>query len=125
MMALMRKMLVAAALCAALTAAAADTAGAHAGYLSASELRRLFPGHFEAVWKSTLNLSLEASADGKLAGRTWFASDKGTWSLHGNILCITFGGWSKAKCGPVKRQGGWFISLMRRDGTPRLKFRRR
>ena len=88
-------------------------------------MRHLFPGHFEAVWKDSLNLSLEASADGKLAGRTWFASDKGTWSLRGNILCITFGGWSKAKCGPVRERGGWYISLMRPDGTPRLKFRRR
>jgi len=118
----MRSLFAAAALCAALGATAADV---HAGYLSAGELRRLFPGHFEAVWKNTLSLSLEANADGRLAGRTWFASDKGTWSLRGNILCITFGGWKKAKCGPVKQVGGWYVSLMRRDGTPRLKFRRR
>ena len=118
----MRNLLVAAALCTALGATAAN---GHAGNLSASKLRHLFPGHFEAVWKDSLNLSLEANADGKLAGRTWFASDKGTWSLRGNILCITFGGWSKAKCGPVREKGGWYISLMRPDGTPRLKFRRR
>jgi len=118
----MRNLVVAAALCAALGAGAAK---AHAGYLSAGELRHLFPGQFEAVWKGSLNLDLEASANGRLAGHTWFASDKGTWSLRGNILCITFGGWSKAKCGPVKREGGWYFGLMRPDGTPRLKFRRR
>jgi len=121
MTALIRNLLVAAALCAAFGA----TAEAHAGYLSASELRRLFPGQFEAVWKGSLSLSLVASANGKLAGRTWFASDKGTWSLRGNVLCITFGGWSKAKCGPVREEGGWYLGLMRPDGTPRLKFRRR
>lgn len=118
----MRNLFVAAALCVGLGAAAAN---AHGGYLSASQLHRLFPGHFEAVWKGMLTLDLRASADGRLAGSSWFTSGKGTWSLKGNILCITFGGWKKAKCGPVKKEGGWYVSLVRRDGTPRLKFRRR
>ena len=119
---LLRNLLVAAALC---VAAGVTIANVHGAYLSASQLRQLFPGHFQAVWKNTLSLSLDASADGRLAGSTWFASVKGAWSLHGNNLCITFGGWKTAKCGPVKQEGGWYESLLRKDGTPRLKFRRR
>ncbi len=104
---------------------AAGTAYARAGNLSASELRDLFPGEFEAVWKDKIDLTLSAFADGRLEGQTWFVGDTGSWSVAGDILCITFGGWKKAKCGPVQKSGNWYLGLMRDDGTPRLKFRPR
>ena len=47
-----------------LGAAALGPAAARADYLSSSELRRLFPGQFEAVWKDKINLSLDAAANG-------------------------------------------------------------
>ena len=98
---------------------------AHAENVSASELRGLFPGKFEAVWKGKLNLTLSADADGRLDGHTWFVGDSGSWSVNGNILCLSFGGWKKSKCGPVQKSGNWYLGLLRADGTPRLKFRPR
>jgi len=102
---------------------AAGSHHANAGNLSASELRALFPGAFQAVWKDKLNLTLNAGADGRLDGHTWFIGDTGSWSVHGDNLCIAFGVWKKPKCGPVRKSGNWYLGLMRADGTPRLKFR--
>jgi hypothetical protein len=97
---------------------------ASAGYLSNGELRALFPGRYVAVWKERINLTLIATANGMLAGGTWFRKDTGSWRVRGNELCITFSGWKKTRCGPVRKDGAWYLGLPRKDGTPRLRFRR-
>jgi len=107
------------------TGLAMASAQAHADYLTSSQLRHLFPGQFDAVWKDKINVTLVATANGRLAGETWAKSDTGTWAVRGNRLCISFSAWTKTKCGPVRRTGDWYFGLIRTDGSPRLKFRRR
>ena len=102
-------------------------AGAQAGdTLSSGELKSLFPGKFEAVWKDKTRLTLDASGGGKLVGNAGIVSGKGTWSIKGNQLCIYFNRWKgdDMRCGRVVQSGGWYMSLFRsEDGKPRLRFR--
>jgi len=106
---------------------AAPIGAAQAGSsLSSGELKSLFPGKFEAVWKDKTKLTLDASNGGKLVGSVGIVSGNGSWSIKGNQLCITFSRWEndKSRCGPVVYSGGWYMSLFRsEDGKPRLRFR--
>jgi hypothetical protein len=99
---------------------------AHAGStLSASQVRALFPGRFEAVWKEKRRVVLEADANGGLTGTIGVLSDTGRWWMSGSHLCISLNSWKKEKtrCGKVVASGGWYLGLFREDGTPRLRFR--
>lgn len=108
-------------------ALAAPIGAAHAGSaLSGGELKALFPGKFEAVWKDKTRLTLDASSGGKLVGSVGIISGNGSWSVKGNQLCIYFNRWKgeDMRCGPVVQSGGWYLSLFRNeDGKPRLRFR--
>jgi hypothetical protein len=104
-------------------AAGADVA--RASFVSGGELRHLFPGRFEAVWKDKIDLTLTATADGRLVGGTGFVTASGSWAVRGDVLCISLRRWARAKCGPVRKVGDWYLGLMRADGSPRLRFHRR
>lgn len=94
--------------------------------LSSGEVRALFPGTFEAVWKDKSHLRLGADGKGALSGTMGVVTDSGRWWIRGNELCISFRLWtqSTSRCGKVIKDGGWYLGLLRKDGTPRLRFRR-
>lgn len=102
--------------------ASADTGAT----LSGGEIRALFPGQFEAVWKDNSQVSIEASSDGGVHGRTGILSDSGSWSVRGDELCVTFYWWTgnEPRCTEVRREGGWYVGMMRSNGEPRVRFRR-
>jgi len=93
--------------------------------LSAKEVRALFPGKFEAVWKEKRSLTLSADANGGIVGYVGILSGSGRWWVKGSNLCITFDRWEdeKTRCSRVVRNGGWYHGLYRDSGTPRLRFR--
>lgn len=95
--------------------------------LSAGELKELFPGQFTAVWKDKQTLQIDAGRNGDVHGSTGVLSSSGRWSVRGNELCLSFGMWTgkDVRCGPVIKDGGWYLGLIRNDGRPRLRFRPR
>lgn len=95
--------------------------------LSAGELRALFPGQFVAVWKDKQRLEIDAGQDGQVRGGMGVLSSRGRWSIAGNELCLSFAMWTgkKVRCGRVLKDGGWYLGLLRGDGSPRLRFRPR
>jgi hypothetical protein len=91
--------------------------------LSADEIRALFPGEYVAVWKDKLTVDVEAEGDGVVRGTLGFLSGSGRWSIEGDELCLSY--LKKLKCGPVLKDGAWYLGLLRSDGRPRLRFRPR
>jgi hypothetical protein len=116
---------IALALAGAAALAAVGAGAVRADTLSAAQVRALFPGEFEAVWKDKRRVVLHADADGTLKGSIGILSDSGRWWLHGSELCISLNSWKveKTRCGKVVAAGGWYLGLFREDGTPRLRFR--
>lgn len=110
------------ALAAALVLPAAAEAGST---LSASQVKSLFPGKFQAVWKEKRSLTLDADSGGGIVGRIGILSGSGKWWLSGSNLCITFDRWEdeKTRCSRVTLQNGWYHGLYRDNGKPRLRFR--
>ena len=106
---------------------ASTAASANAQSISASELQKLFPGKFQAIWKGKAKINLVASAGGGLKGSYFGFYKRGSWSLQGRNLCIYLSAFKskRPKCGPVYFSGGWYESLHRRNGQPRLRFRPR
>ena len=95
-------------------------------YLSGAELKRL-RGVYQFVWKDKYKGRVQLRADGQVLARTDNRVDTGRWKVKGNALCVSFRTWThgKYKCGAVARAGdGWFIGLFRKNGKPRLRFRR-
>ncbi len=100
--------------------------GAYAGNtLSAGQVKALFPGNFQAVWKEKKTLTLVADAKGGLVGSMGILSGNGRWWIKGSHLCIAFDPWKdeKVRCSRVVREGSWYHSLYRESGTPRLRFK--
>ena len=123
----MRKSVVAAAAAAAFVFSMGQ---AQAGTtLTASQVKALFPGSFQAVWKEKRNLTLNADADGglvgSLAGGMGLLKGSGRWWTKGNQLCISFDRWKDepTRCSHVVLDGKWYLGLHRENGKPRLRFR--
>ena len=78
--------------------------------LSASELRELFPGKFQAVVSGVVTVNLTAAGDGSLVGRMARDSDSGRWFVRNGKLCIVLDKWmnGKPKCSAVTAEEGWF-----------------
>ncbi len=74
--------------------------------LSASELRTLFPGRFEAVVKG-YRVTFVAHRNGRLVGYYGALKDTGRWRVRGTRLCITLEDWldGKTRCSAVRRGG--------------------
>lgn len=94
--------------------------------LSGSEIRALFPGQFEAVWKDKRQVSIEAGSDGAVRGWAGILSDSGRWSVEGDKLCVSFYWWTgnEPRCSEIRREGGWYLGMLRSNGEPRVRFRR-
>ena len=78
--------------------------------LSASELRTLFPGRFEAVVKG-YRVTFVAHRNGRLVGYYGALKDTGRWRVRGTRLCITLEDWldGKMRCSAVQRGGGTWL----------------
>jgi len=78
--------------------------------VSALELRRLFPGRFQAVAHGFLKIRIIASADGSLYARQIGKADTGVWAIRADRLCIRFTKWLKGRtrCSRVTEQAGWY-----------------
>ena len=71
------------------------------GPLSASDIRKLFPGSFYVEVAPTVNLEVTFSGGGKVSGTTNKGDrDSGRWRLVGNKMCVTFKRWldHKERC---------------------------
>src|SRR5215213_1533064 len=78
--------------------------------VSGLELRRLFPGRFQAVAHGFLKIRIVASADGSLYARQIGKADTGVWAIRADRLCIRFTKWLKGRtrCSRVTEQAGWY-----------------
>jgi hypothetical protein len=87
--------------------------------LSPSELRRLFPGSFQAVVHGAVTVNITARGNGTLIGRMKGKTDRGRWTLKGGTFCIAWNKWlgGKTSCSAVVADDGWY-----RGGS--VKFRR-
>src|SRR5262245_4400388 len=74
-----------------------DTAFAGGDTLSQSELRRLFPGSFDAVVYGILQVKIIAHGNGKLTGLFSGKKDTGRWSVRDGKLCIMLSKWMEGK----------------------------
>ena len=119
--------LIAAAIAAVVAGLLTSAPPAGAGYLSGVQIKRLFPGRFEAVWKDKFGALVTASAAGTLTGRNRLRTDTGVWKVRGDKLCVSFRVWTadKFKCSRLLADGGWYLGFIRKNGVPRLRFRRR
>jgi hypothetical protein len=78
--------------------------------MSQSELRRLFPGSFDAVVYGILQVKLVARGNGELVGLFSGKKDTGRWSVTNGRLCIMLYRWTdgKASCSEVVANNGWY-----------------
>jgi hypothetical protein len=78
--------------------------------VSELELRRLFPGRFQAIAHGFLKIRIIASADGSLYARQIGKVDTGAWAIRADRLCIKFTKWLKGRtrCSRVTEQAGWY-----------------
>jgi hypothetical protein len=78
--------------------------------MSQSELRRLFPGNFDAVVYGILQVKLVARGNGELVGLFSGKKDTGRWSIANGRLCIMLNRWTdgKASCSEVVANNGWY-----------------
>src|SRR5919106_4105186 len=78
--------------------------------VSELELRRLFPGRFQAIAHGFLKIRIIASADGSLYARQIGKADRGVWAIRADRLCIRFTKWLKGRtrCSRVTEQSGWY-----------------
>ncbi len=78
--------------------------------LSASELRMLFPGRFEAVVKG-YRVTFVAHRNGRLVGYYGALKDTGRWRVRGTRLCIVLEDWldGRMRCSAVQRGGGAWL----------------
>jgi len=98
---------------------------AQARAVSGEELKKL-SGVYRAIWKEKHKARVQLNPDGTLVARSGTRVDTGRWKVRGNELCVSFNVWThgKFKCGKVEKKGEWYVGLRKKDGTPRLRFRR-
>jgi len=79
--------------------------------LTSAEIKILFPGQFEARFKS-YRVMFSADGAGRMAGRAHGITDKGRWTLNGRQLCISWARWTKgeASCGAIWKRGKWYVA---------------
>ena len=95
-------------------------------FLSGAELKKL-RGIYHVIWKNRHQAKVQLHADGRIIARSGNKVDTGRWKVDGNALCVAFRSWThgRYKCGLVARAGnGWFVGMFRKNGEPRLRFRR-
>jgi hypothetical protein len=78
--------------------------------LSQKELRRLFPGSFQAVVHGSIVLKIVAHSNGSLTGVYSGKTDKGRWSVSNGRLCVALDTWmsGKSSCSAVVAEAGWY-----------------
>ena len=78
--------------------------------LSQNELRRLFPGSFDAVVYGILDVKIIAHGNGELIGLFSGKKDTGRWSVTNGRLCIMLSRWTdgKSSCSEVVASNGWY-----------------
>lgn len=101
------------------------SASAEMPSLRGSQIKRIFPGDFVVVWKGRHTLSVRARRGGAMTADYGAASLTGKWRVKGNKLCVSVNLWigTKKRCGTIRRSGGWYVGMFRKNGKPRLKFR--
>ena len=78
--------------------------------LTQNELRRLFPGNFDAVVYGMLEVKIIAHQNGQLEGLFSGKRDTGRWSVSNGRLCIMLSRWTdgKSSCSEVVASNGWY-----------------
>lgn len=76
--------------------------------LKPTEVKKLFPGSYVVRIFNTFDLNVTMQANGTILGSAKGRSDKGTWSVAGNQLCIAWSTWTKGRkgCSILRREDG-------------------
>lgn len=76
--------------------------------LKPNEVTKLFPGSYVVRIFNMFDLNVTMRANGTIVGKAKGRSDKGTWSVAGNQLCISWSTWTKGRnnCSPLRREDG-------------------
>ncbi|MGI9372094.1 MAG: hypothetical protein ACR2OJ_06325 [Hyphomicrobiales bacterium] len=95
--------------------------------LREAQIKALFPGSFFTVWKDKHDVTVLVKRNGALTAKYGAISMSGKWRVVGNKLCVTLNYWlgKKKRCGKVTKRGGWYVGLFRKNGKPRVRFRKR
>ncbi len=81
-------------------------------FISQAELMSLFPGTFVAEFQKRHKVLIRATGQGELIARHTLQSDRGTWYVMGESLCIRFESWMRGQtvCSPVVGYGPVFVA---------------
>jgi hypothetical protein len=84
------------------------TLPAFAEPLKPTEVKKLFPGSYVVRIFNTFDLNVTMRSNGTIIGSARGRTDKGTWSVSGNQLCIAWSTWTKGKkgCSALRREDG-------------------
>lgn len=102
------KILTSLVLAAMLALTAAPTAQAGEA-LSASAIKKLFPGRFAAVVRG-YSVTFIAGGGGRLVGKYMSLKDTGRWYVRSGRLCIMLKSWldGRYSCSRVVEANGWY-----------------
>lgn len=93
--------------------------------LSGNQIRALFRGVINGLYKNETVVKAKATRDGGLIA--WFEGkvDTGTWKVVNNQVCVAFKVWTsgKFKCRFVEREGGWYLAVNKK-GKSKFKFKK-
>ncbi len=86
--------------------------------LNAASIQQLFPGYYQAEVQGGYTLLIYAKSSGRLEGKAFGREDRGTWTIVGNQLCVSWRSWTKgqSKCGEIVRTGGWYVARNQQEG---------
>jgi hypothetical protein len=78
--------------------------------MSQDQLRKLFPGSFQAVVHGLVTVKITARSNGVLIGQIKDRRDSGRWSLEDGKLCIMLSRWTngRSSCSAVVADNGWY-----------------
>jgi hypothetical protein len=93
--------------------------------LTTAQIMALAPGTYVGTWKNKLQLNLNFSPNGTIAGTVDGKQHSGRWYVSNGNLCLVFKVLiiEKTKCGSIHRAGQWLIGYFSKKGKPRLRIR--
>ncbi len=93
--------------------------------LSGDQIRALFRGVINGLYKNETVVKAKATRNGDLIA--WFEGkvDTGTWKVVNNQVCVAFKVWTsgKFKCRFVERQGNWYLAVNNK-GKSKFRFQK-
>jgi hypothetical protein len=78
--------------------------------LSPAELKALAPGRYAVNVMGLVNMTVSMRPNGVITGQADGDKDRGSWSIHGQKLCISWSKWNSGKtsCASLSGNGGQY-----------------